>query len=788
MKNLHKKVFAIIAVVIVVLLSLTVLATYLVLDDDSTSLVGADNLLQYEWPQIHGDPGFTRFSKGPAPEVPDILWKTNITGIQSYLAAFSGKVFVTTATEVIALDYETGFIIWRQSVPERERWPAVYKIDDSRMVMGKNCLDIETGEVVWVSNDFSASVAYWAEGVYSPEEKKFYGMVDSFLQAWDFSDPSKPPELEWETFVQGGGSSGSGVQYGDGKVFPGSFDNHQVAIDAKTGEVLWNTQTKGSMIFSGSYYEGKFFRAGEHDNTFYCFNAENGDILWEFNPGTQFGYWVSGCAVAYDMVYELNKDGNLYALDVHTGEVVWKYAGADYLFWPGWPVVADGKVYATTGQVASSDPITGEYGYSEFACLDAYSGKVVWSLPIEAYPPRESVSIAYGNLYLIPGFIEENTMNSYVTLDQVWAIGTQDWPMWRANPANTANAQSGPESLNLNWDFTTEGAVVSSPSVVDGRVYVGSQDQNIYCLEARGGYLVWKFDVGSPIKSSPAVVDGKVFSGSDGGYVYCLNATSGKLIWQKDVGGYIEAHFDSVATLMSSPTVLMGKVFVGSLDTNLYCLNANNGDYLWTFKTQGYITSSPAVANGAVYITSQEPKSAALYKLNAESGDLIWKLETPYKMKQERGTDIHSSAVVDGGMVFIASNKDEYYGVNVSTGLVEWTYRTIEQAESGFLVASVASHEGRVFLVDQFFISCIDADNGDTFWKSWLGGEIYVSPTYADGKIYVAYDRRGVFVLDAADGKKLSFFEVDSNCRSSPIVYDRRVYIGNNDWKIYCLS
>jgi hypothetical protein len=145
MKYLHKKGFAITVIVIVVLLSLTVLVTRLALEDDSTSLVGADDLLQYEWPQLHGDPGFTRFSEGPAPEVPDILWKTNITGIQSYLTAFNGKVFVTTSTEVIALEHETGFTLWRKSVPERERWPAVYKIDDSHMVMGKNCLDIETG-------------------------------------------------------------------------------------------------------------------------------------------------------------------------------------------------------------------------------------------------------------------------------------------------------------------------------------------------------------------------------------------------------------------------------------------------------------------------------------------------------------------------------------------------------------------------------------------------------------------------------------------------------------------
>ena len=108
------------------------------------------------------------------------------------------------------------------------------------------------------------------------------------------------------------------------------------------------------------------------------------EILWKYNPGTQLGYWVSGSAVAYDMVYELNKDGNLYALDVNTGNVVWKYEGPGYLFWPGWPVVADGKIYATTGQRASIDPYTLEYSESEFVCLDAYTGDLIWELPIEA--------------------------------------------------------------------------------------------------------------------------------------------------------------------------------------------------------------------------------------------------------------------------------------------------------------------------------------------------------------------------------------------------------------------
>ena len=160
-----------------------------------------------------------------------------------------------------------------------------------------------------------------------------------------------------------------------------------------------DTPTKGPMIFSGSYSDGRFFRGGTDDNTVYCFNATNGQILWTYTPDTN-GYFTAGCAVAYGMVYELNKDGGLYAINVETGNLVWKYTGPGTLIFPGNPTVADGMVYATTGQNAQ---YLGEVGASQFACLNASTGKPIWTLPMEALAPRESVAIAYGDLYIIPG-------------------------------------------------------------------------------------------------------------------------------------------------------------------------------------------------------------------------------------------------------------------------------------------------------------------------------------------------------------------------------------------------
>ena len=781
-----------------VLVSLLIVSSFMmvpvsvsgIVADASTTLDDYGDLLQYEWPQIHGDSGFTRYSEGPAPESAGILWKTTIEGIESYVAAFNGKIFVTTATNVIALDKDTGAIIWNTTFPDSQRWPAVFKIDETHLIISNYCLETENGEILWTSDEFSAKVSYWAESVYSPEEKMFYTQGDSVVLAWNVSDMSEPPVLEWETYVSGSTGSGTGIQYGDGRVFPGSFEPHQVALNATTGEVLWDVETTGAMGFSGSYYEGKLLKAAEQDNMFYCFDAETGNTLWKYSPGTQLGYWVSGSAVAYDMVYELNKDGHLYALDVNTGKLVWKYQGADYLYWPGWPVVGDGKIYATVGQRVSIHPYTLEYGESKFVCLDAYTGDLIWELSIEAYAPRESTAIAYGNLYLIPGYIEEFKMNSYVTLNEVWAIGAQPWSMWRSDSENSGMGQSGPTNLNVRWKFTTNGGVVSTPIIVNGRVYVGSQDKNIYCLDSRDGRLLWNFATEARIKSSPAVVNGRVYIGPDDGYVYSLDAKDGSLIWKSYAGGYIDAHFDAITGIRSSPIVVNNRLYVGSLDTNLYCLDTDNGDVMWTYKTDGPITSSPAVSDGAVYVTSQEPTSGALYKIDAINGDFIWKLDIPYILSADRGIDLHVSPTVAEGIIFVATNKDEYHGVNATTGEDVWTFVTARGTEDagGYLVGSMAYHDGKLFIIDMFFITALDAKTGEVIWKSWQGTELYASPTYADGKVYVATDRRIIYVLNASDGKRLSFFEPASNCWSSPAVYEGRMYIGSNDWNVYCFG
>ena len=118
------------------------------------------------------------------------------------------------------------------------------------------------------------------------------------------------------------------------------------------------------------------------------------------------------------------------------------------------------------------------------------------------------------------------------------------------------------------WIFPTENSLeYLSPAVINGVVYVGSDDDYVYALNAATGAKIWSYQTGSAVEDSPSVADGVVYIGSDDHYVYALNASTGGKIWSFGTGGEV----------YSSPMVADGVVYVGSNDFNVYALNAATG-------------------------------------------------------------------------------------------------------------------------------------------------------------------------------------------------------------------
>ncbi|MCQ8894565.1 MAG: PQQ-binding-like beta-propeller repeat protein, partial [Methanolinea sp.] len=141
-----------------------------------------------------------------------------------------------------------------------------------------------------------------------------------------------------------------------------------------------------------------------------------------------------------------------------------------------------------------------------------------------------------------------------------------------------------------------------SPAVVDGLVYVGSNDWYVYALNATTGEKIWSTYTNGEVTSSPAVVGGVVYVGSNDRQVYALNAVTGEKIWSTYTNGEVR----------SSPAVVGGVVYVGSNDRYVYALNATTGEKIWSTYTNGEVTSSPAVVDGVVYVGSNDHRVYAL--------------------------------------------------------------------------------------------------------------------------------------------------------------------------------
>src|SRR5438045_4204314 len=111
--------------------------------------------------------------------------------------------------------------------------------------------------------------------------------------------------------------------------------------------------------------------------------------------------------------------------------------------------------------------------------------------------------------------------------------------MFRGNQAHTGVYSSeGPRTLHgVKWRFATGGRVVSSAVSRDGAIYFGSDDGNLYSVDAATGKQQWQFTTGGPVASTPAVDGGTVFFGSYDGKFYAVDTRSGALKWKFSGGG-----------------------------------------------------------------------------------------------------------------------------------------------------------------------------------------------------------------------------------------------------------
>jgi hypothetical protein len=138
----------------------------------------------------------------------------------------------------------------------------------------------------------------------------------------------------------------------------------------------------------------------------------------------------------------------------------------------------------------------------------------------------------------------------------------------------------------------------------------------------------------------------------------------------------------------------------------------------------------------------------------------------------------------------------ENFGINSTTGKIIWVANsTTNAAGTSFQAGGVPQvcaplyAYGAVYINDYYGISCLNALNGSSVWTTYLSREDFSQGiSYSYGRIYVVNELGNLYVLDALSGQKLSYVEFGPQLHSMPTLYAGNVYVGSNDWNVYCFG
>jgi outer membrane protein assembly factor BamB len=322
---------------------------------------------------------------------------------------------------------------------------------------------------------------------------------------------------------------------------------------------------------------------------------------------------------------------------------------------------------------------------------------------------------------------------------------------------------ANPGAPSLRWKFKTGGFVGSSPAIDKGGVFFGSQNQDVYSVDATTGTEKWHFETGKIVFSSPAVADGVVYVGSHDSNLYALNESSGKERWRAKTGAEVE----------SSPTVDGNLVYVGSNDGKVYAFDRTSGFERWRFETGQPVFSSPTVVGRTLYVGSRDDN---VYALDARSGRKLWRFAT--------GDEVWSSPAVSGGSVIVGSNDHNVYSLDAATGAERWRFTT-----GGVVSSSPAVADGVVYVGSfDHHVYALDARTGKQKWRFQTQDQVFSSSTVADGVVYIGSHDHNLYALDARTGKMRWRFETGKLVGSSPAVFGGVVYVGSDDGFLYAVE
>lgn len=264
-------------------------------------------------------------------------------------------------------------------------------------------------------------------------------------------------------------------------------------------------------------------------------NIFTGKELWKYKiPFGSVGKFIFSTPVIYkDLIIFGAYDGNVYALDKNTGKRVWMFMEAEWI--GSSPCVSEDLgilfIGLEFGLFSKKGGVVG---------LDVITGKKLWE-----YRTSEltHASPAYSNKFKLVACGSNDGVLSVLCAK----TGVLKWTFKTKGEIKYAPSFSDSHGFIIVLGFdefvyvlkTKTGEVVtryemgfggySTPLVVDDMVICTSFDKCVHCFNIYTGVLIWKYNTGARCFSTPLLVEEKVYVGSNNGQLFEIDSKNGNV-------------------------------------------------------------------------------------------------------------------------------------------------------------------------------------------------------------------------------------------------------------------
>ena len=234
-------------------------------------------------------------------------------------------------------------------------------------------------------------------------------------------------------------------------------------------------------------------------------------------------------------------------------------------------------------------------------------------------------------------------------------------------------------------------------------------DRNLYFFDNKGSLIKfnkvsnieWKknYYSKSDKKNNPilflAIEKDNLFVADTNANYYLLNKKNGNLKWKKK----------HTSSFNSQIKVKDGKAVVVDMENNLRCFSLKDGRIIWSVPTELTVVSSQkkqsiVIVNNLVVFSNS---IGDLTAVDFESGEIIWQTPTQILGFGKNITLRNSDIVSDGKFVYMSNNKNEFFAIDLKTGINKWRQQVNSEIRpvivSDFIIT--ISNEGLLIIMNK---------------------------------------------------------------------------------------